>query len=84
MNNRKSLIQTIARRSEGYIAFTAILFSLLGVVTAIIPLNPLSFGLLLGLWIPLCCTIFVGISYLCREVVEIEKRLEKLEKNIIP
>lgn len=84
MNNRKSLIQTIARRSEGYIVFSVILFSLLGVVTAIIPLNPLSFGLLVGLWFPLSCTIFMGIPYLCSEVVEIEKRLEKLEKTLIP
>ena len=84
MNNRKSLIQTLARRSDGYITFAVILFSLLGVVTAIIPLNPLSIGLLGGLWIPLCSTIFLGTHYLCSEVVEIEKRLEKLEKTLIP
>lgn len=80
--NASKFVQANASKSDGYISFIVILFSLLGVVTAIIPLSPFSVGLLFGLWFPLCCAIFVGIHSLCHEVLELKQKLEKLEKDL--
>lgn len=76
----KTILQ-FARRSNAHIILVTLVFAMAPTIAILIAPSSSRFGPIDGLWIPLSFIVIPTIHYLCKEVLTLRERLEKLEKE---